>query len=329
MKNINYFLVFLFLLNSHFSSSQVFENFDDGELLNNPTWIGDLDEFSINQSVLQSNGDTTSLSNREIWISTPSSGINNMLWEFFVDPKVSTSSNNRIDVFLVSNQNQLTGNNNGYFVRIGGTPDEVALFRKDGLGIESYVINGTAGVINSSSSNPTKVKVMRDALGNWSLYADYTGIGSSYELVGTALDTTYTSSAFFGIVVRYSSSNRQKYFFDGIDVLVPNENNCHNDLTINPISNLTQIGLTASFTAQTSDETPSYIWQSDFGQGFQTLINIGNYSGVNSQTLNIANVQLSEHNQPIRVISTSGSCIDTSCKYPVFRTGYKLDFQMC
>ena len=38
----------------------------------------------------------------------------------------------------------------------------------------------------------------------------------------------------------------------------------------------------------------------------------GNYSGVNSATLNIANVQLSEHNQPIRVITTSGNCIDTS-----------------
>jgi hypothetical protein len=35
-------------------------------------------------------------------------------------------------------------------------------------------------------------------------------------------------------------------------------------------------------------------------------------SGTNTSTLTIANVQLSEHNQPIRVITTSGECVDTS-----------------
>ena len=40
--------------------------------------------------------------------------------------------------------------------------------------------------------------------------------------------------------------------------------------------------------------------------------NYGNYSGVNSNSLSISNVQLANHEQPIRVISTSGECIDTS-----------------
>jgi len=39
---------------------------------------------------------------------------------------------------------------------------------------------------------------------------------------------------------------------------------------------------------------------------------VENYSGTNTPSLNIANVQLSEHNQPIRVITTSGECADTS-----------------
>jgi hypothetical protein len=71
-------------------------------------------------------------------------------------------------------------------------------------------------------------------------------------------------------------------------------------------------GSTANFTATTSDPNPAYVWQSNFGQGFQTLNNVGNYSGANTGTLNIANVQLPNHTQPIRVISTSGNCIDTS-----------------
>lgn len=88
--------------------------------------------------------------------------------------------------------------------------------------------------------------------------------------------------------------------------------NCANNSTISPQNNLLAIGSTATFNATTSDPNPSYVWQSNFGQGFQTLNDIENYSGTNTATLNIANVQLANHNQPIRVITTSGECIDTS-----------------
>jgi hypothetical protein len=87
---------------------------------------------------------------------------------------------------------------------------------------------------------------------------------------------------------------------------------CSNNLSISPATNQLEVGSTANFVATTSDTFPSYVWQSDLGQGFQTLNNYGNYSGVNTNSLSISNVQLSEHNQPIRVISTSGECIDTS-----------------
>jgi hypothetical protein len=88
--------------------------------------------------------------------------------------------------------------------------------------------------------------------------------------------------------------------------------NCANNTTITPQINSITTGSTASFTATTSDANPSYVWQTNFGQGFQTLNNFASYSGVNTSTLNIANVQLANHNQPIRVITTSGTCIDTS-----------------
>jgi hypothetical protein len=88
--------------------------------------------------------------------------------------------------------------------------------------------------------------------------------------------------------------------------------NCANNTSITPQTNSLATGSTATFTATTTDPNPSYVWQSDLGQGFQTLNNFGNYSGVNTATLNIADVQLPNHTQPIRVISTSGNCIDTS-----------------
>jgi hypothetical protein len=91
-----------------------------------------------------------------------------------------------------------------------------------------------------------------------------------------------------------------------------NATNCSNNLTISPQVNQLQAGGSANFIATTSDTFPSFIWQSDFGQGFQTLNNYGNYSGVNTNSLSISNVQLPNHTQPIRVISTSGECTDTS-----------------
>jgi hypothetical protein len=91
-----------------------------------------------------------------------------------------------------------------------------------------------------------------------------------------------------------------------------NAPNCSYNLLITPTTNQLETGSTANFIASTSDPNPSYVWQSDLGQGFQTLINYGNYSGTNTNSLSISNVQLANHAQPIRVISTSGECIDTS-----------------
>ena len=87
---------------------------------------------------------------------------------------------------------------------------------------------------------------------------------------------------------------------------------CFKNTSITSQNTSLTTGSTATFTVTTSDPNPIYIWQTDFGQGFVTLNNFGNYSGANSETLNISNVQLSNHNQPIRVISKSGICIDTS-----------------
>ena len=193
---IKHISLLFFIVFYHSAFCQVQDDFADGNFSTNPVWSGNSSEFLVNSIFqLQSNADTTSATNREVYLSTPSISIDDTQWEFFVNPKVSTTSNNRMDVFLSSNEAALNGNNTGYFVRIGGTPDEVALFRKDGQGLETYIIQGVGGSINSSSSNPTKVKVTRDAAGNWTLYADYNGTGALFELVGTAQDITYTSSA--------------------------------------------------------------------------------------------------------------------------------------
>ena len=150
------------------------------------------------------------------------------------------------------------------------------------------------------------------------------------QLVGTATDPSITINTIgnSGISIGLSEqANGQWAPFDGsIDDIgiwnraltqqeitdLYNTANCSNNTSITPQTNSLTTGGTASFTATTSDPNPSYVWQSDLGQGFQTLNNFGNYTGTNTGTLNIANVQLPNHTQSIRVITTSGNCIDTS-----------------
>jgi hypothetical protein len=139
----------------------------------------------------------------------------------------------------------------------------------------------------------------------------------------TALNTLNTSMLFGRVLNLYASY----FYFNGkIDDIaiynraltqqeiaaLYNAPNCTNNLTISPATNQLQSGSTANFVATTSDTLPNFTWQSDFGQGYVTLNNYGNYSGVNTNSLSISNVQLPNHTQPIRVISTSGECIDTS-----------------
>jgi hypothetical protein len=146
-------------------------------------------------------------------------------------------------------------------------------------------------------------------------------------LNGNLSVTNTTENLRFGSYPQGICSGPQNFFYDGIidDIGIWNRAltqqeisdlyntvNCANDLAISPVNNQIQTGNTAILTATTNEINLSYFWQSDLGQGFQTLLDFGNYSGTNTSSLNISNIQLANHNQPIRVITTSGECVDTS-----------------
>jgi YVTN family beta-propeller protein len=87
---------------------------------------------------------------------------------------------------------------------------------------------------------------------------------------------------------------------------------CSNSTIIVPSKLLLKRGESVTLTVSTKDPNPTYVWQSDFGLGFQTLLNSSGISGVTTSKLIISNVQIANHRQPFRVITTSGICIDTS-----------------
>lgn len=195
--------------------AQLTDDFSDGDFTNNPVWSGDVANWIVIGSELRSNG--PAVTPTVLYLSTPSNLVTNCQWEFYANPKLATSSGNFMDVFLVSDQVNLNGNLNGYFVRIGGTPDEVSLYIKQGAS-STRIIDGVDGIISSSSNNPTRVKVIRNSSDVWSLEVDVTGTGTSYVLQGTVTDATFLTGSYFGVLVNYSASNNLKYFFDNFYV---------------------------------------------------------------------------------------------------------------
>ncbi|MEZ5013565.1 MAG: LamG-like jellyroll fold domain-containing protein [Chitinophagales bacterium] len=87
---------------------------------------------------------------------------------------------------------------------------------------------------------------------------------------------------------------------------------CTLEVIADPEDGTVTAGSDAMFTVQSSEAGSSYQWQTDLGVGFQDLNEVGQYVGVNSDTLNVLNTTLGNDNQPFRCIVQSGGCLDTS-----------------
>lgn len=196
--------------------AQFTDDFSDGDFTNHPAWLANSADWIVNSNgQLQSNN---SNANSTFSIVTPSSIATEATWKMYVQLDFNTSSTNYADVFLTASDPDLTASStSGYFVRIGNTTDEISLYKKTGT-VSTKFIDGVDGTTNSSHSTIT-IKVTRNAANEWRLYRDISG-GSSFVLEGAATDSSFGSSAFFGILVKQSTaaSFAQKHFFDDISI---------------------------------------------------------------------------------------------------------------
>ena len=165
--------LFLFLILNIISNAQLSENFNDGDLANNPVWSGNAPDFIVNSSLQLQSNNTVASSN--YFITTPNTMATTAQWEIYVQVTFNPSSTNYLDIYLTSSVSDLTlDSNTGYFVRIGNTDDEISLYRKDGGGTTTKIIDGTDGILNNSS-NVVKIKVTRDDNNQWMLWRDLSG----------------------------------------------------------------------------------------------------------------------------------------------------------
>lgn len=196
------------------ASAQFTDDFDDNDYTNGPVWSGDAALFVCVGGQLRSNSPGAA----NYHLSTPSTQAAGAQWEFFVNLKFSTSGANYADVYLMSSAADLASGVNGYYVRIGGTQDRVELFRSD-AGAGTSLIASADGIVNSSSDNPFRIRVKRDAGDLWTLETD-DGATGTYTLAGSTTDATHGGCTHFGIRIEQSTaaSPVNNHFFDDISV---------------------------------------------------------------------------------------------------------------
>jgi hypothetical protein len=212
---MKYLLVLLFLLPLA-AFAQLAETFADGNFTQNPAWSGDAASFAVTGQVLQSNGPATT--GTQLQLVTPCQASTGTTWEFWANLKLATSANNLADVWLLASQADLkSSSTKGYFVRLGGTDDEVSLFRKDSARTAALLIDGQNGTLGTTN-NVVRVRVTRSLQGHWKLERDLGGGRSFVAEASQPIDNTHQRSVVVGVSLLYSAANGKNFFFDDIVV---------------------------------------------------------------------------------------------------------------
>lgn len=164
---------------------------------------------------------------------------------------------------------------------------------------------------------------VKDASLNWNIYQDgvlihtfnsATNTGSQIASLRFGAYTAFGGGAYFiGNLDDIGVWNRALDSCEVKDLYFASLGNCCNiSVTTQPINQSVNISNNAQFTTASSDPLATYQWQTDLGVGYLNLNGVGQYSGTTNDTLTVANVTLSNNNQPFRCIISLGACADTS-----------------
>ena len=208
MNKIIWGLFLLFYVNIAFA--QFTDNFSDGDLSNNPTWVGDVSNFQIANGELQLNAPSEGFSS----IFTEIDLLDSAVWEIYTRLDFDPSNSNQLRIYLQLDNQDITVAN-GYFIELGetGSEDNLKFYRLD-AGIDELIAEGTIGAVASSPA--FRLKITREANGDWQVETDYTG-GFDFNADVQFFDPTYlATTGWFGLICKYSSSRTDKFFFDDI-----------------------------------------------------------------------------------------------------------------
>lgn len=130
-------------------------------------WEGETDKFTINSKEGVHLNDPQEDAGTA-YITIPSTSVKNTRWEFGVHLTFNPSANNYARFYLTSSSNVLSGKLNGYYIQIGGSKDNVALYRQNEDG--SKLLASGRELMKSNNSPKLFIKVECDNNGYWTFW---------------------------------------------------------------------------------------------------------------------------------------------------------------
>jgi len=204
--------IFLFfLMMPLLTMAQLTEHFDDGNFTSSPPWLGSDEKFEI--SATGSLHLNASAETADAWLFTASTVAANATWMADISLDFNPSSLNYARIYLMADSNDPASIENGYFVMIGGTNDDVSLWKITNSQ-PVCLINGTDARLSTDAVNMS-FEAHLDENGLWTLR---TKIGEMWFDEGTATDSSTPQSSWFGIYCKYTSTRSSKFYFDNISI---------------------------------------------------------------------------------------------------------------
>ena len=224
MRNIRFYifltLIFLFLgMKAGLAQIEILnEDFESPDFNPEDEWFGDAQNF-IRET------DNDQEGNHLLRLNAAGAGVSILarsseaaygVWKLFIKQDFTPSNSNFAFIFLIADRPDLNGPVNGYAIRTGesGSPKRFRLFRfTDGEPKE--ILTGETE-IESSSYN---LRVERSLDGEWKLYVSE-GFDTEPVLDSPpVIDNTHHYSSHFGLMLQYTSTRADKFYFDNIHIL--------------------------------------------------------------------------------------------------------------
>ena len=193
------------------ANAQFTEQFTDGGFNVNPHWDTLSASFVVVNQVLNLQG--LDNSNKAAIVTMDTVG-KSAEWGLYLRLGFQPSDDDKVEIVLMSDEMDIRGDFNGYFVRIGhnGVSDAMDFYRKDD---DNDILIKKMLVGNFQNGADGNLKVQKNNLGKWVFFwknfdqPDFVRIDSTQEL-------TYNTSSYFGMICKYTPASKDSFWFDDI-----------------------------------------------------------------------------------------------------------------
>ncbi len=193
---------------------QLFDDFSDGELTTNPKWVGDLEDYRINEMGRLQLAAADAGSSILLTSYMPVGG--GLEWSMDIWMDFAPSNNNNLKVVLYMDDLDLS-KARGYYIQIGenGSDDTVELYAFDGSA--AFLMGRGGNGLLADKPVRLRLRIVRDEGGTWGVYTDRDFTGTQFKEFEVFDDELKLDTiGYFYIHCAYTKSNTEAFIFDNI-----------------------------------------------------------------------------------------------------------------